>query len=87
MEIPDHEKERLVNEAIKLGQQTESIPFRMASIIGCAIMVRKDYFLSIGGFDQNMNVWGGENIELPIRTWLCGGQVSNELNMGGGLNV
>ena len=48
---------------------------RTATIVGCAIAVQKAYFFRIGTFDSGMNVWGGENIELAFRTWMCGGQV------------
>lgn len=37
--------------------------------------VDKSFFQEIGGFDPEMNIWGGENFEVPFRTWLCGGQV------------
>ena len=37
--------------------------------------MRKQYFNSIGGFDSQQLIWGGENIELSYRAWLCGGQV------------
>ncbi|XP_008401842.1 probable polypeptide N-acetylgalactosaminyltransferase 8 [Poecilia reticulata] len=29
----------------------------------------------IGGLDGGMTVYGGENVELGIRAWLCGGSV------------
>ena len=64
--MPAHERRRLKNEA-----QAHRSP----TLVGCAIAVRKDYFHHIGSFDDGMNVWGGENIELAFRTWMCGGQV------------
>jgi len=68
MEIPKHEMERL-------DFKHDYVSHRTPTIVGCAIAVRKDYFFSIGGFDEDMEIWGGENIELPFRTWMCGGQV------------
>ena len=75
MEVPDHEKSRLKEEAKTDFCDPSALPFRAAALVGCALMVNRDYFLSIGGFDESMNIWGGENIELAIRNWLCGGQV------------
>ena len=35
--------------------------------MGCVLVIDRRYFLEIGGFDEGMDVWGGENIELPVR--------------------
>ena len=72
MQMPAHERRRL---------RSEAQAHRSPTLVGCAIAVRKDYFHHIGGFDDAMNVWGGENIELAFRTWMCGGQVRS---WGGG---
>lgn len=80
MEIPEHENRRLQTIARAEGVPLETIPFRTAALVGCAVAVQREYFFRIGGFDEGMAVWGGENIELAMRNWLCGGQVR-------GLNV
>ena len=79
MELPEHENRRLQAEAADKGMHVESVPFRTAALVGCALAVQRDYFFRIGGFDEGMNVWGGENIELAMRNWLCGGQVDISL--------
>jgi polypeptide N-acetylgalactosaminyltransferase len=35
----------------------------------------KRWWLEIGGMDRELSTWGGENIEISLRTWLCGGQI------------
>jgi len=35
----------------------------------------KSWWEYCGGFDTGMNIWGGENIEFALRTWLFGGTV------------
>ncbi len=39
---------------------------RSAVIIGQFAM-RRDFFYKIGGFDEGMELWGGENLDLPVR--------------------
>ena len=31
----------------------------------------REYFFAIGSYDEGMDVWGGENIEISLRV-LCG---------------
>ncbi|XP_054626360.1 polypeptide N-acetylgalactosaminyltransferase 18 isoform X1 [Dunckerocampus dactyliophorus] len=44
------------------------------ALIGCFVVDRL-YFEEIGLLDEGMEVYGGENVELGIRVWQCGGSV------------
>jgi polypeptide N-acetylgalactosaminyltransferase len=35
----------------------------------------KKWWLNIGGMDSDLSIWGGENIEISLRTWMCGGEI------------
>ncbi|TRY94656.1 hypothetical protein DNTS_021564 [Danionella cerebrum] len=52
-----------------------SAPIRTPAMIGCSFVVNREYFGELGLLDAGMDVYGGENIELGIRVWLCGGSM------------
>ena len=35
----------------------------------------KQWWTTIGGMDDGLETWGGENIEVSLRTWMCGGDI------------
>lgn len=44
-------------------------------MVGAAFVVDVKFFTEIGTYDEGMNIWGGENLELSWRAWLCGGRL------------
>uniref|UniRef100_A0A3Q3E0S9 polypeptide N-acetylgalactosaminyltransferase n=1 Tax=Labrus bergylta TaxID=56723 RepID=A0A3Q3E0S9_9LABR len=51
-----------------------SLPGKNPSIMGIFVADRK-FLGEIGVLDEGMTVCGGENVELGIRVWTCGGSV------------
>lgn len=50
-------------------------PYSTATMIGSGFAVDRSFFYRIGGFDRNMQIWGGENLDLSFRTWMCHGKM------------
>ncbi|KAF1392951.1 hypothetical protein PFLUV_G00033350 [Perca fluviatilis] len=52
----------------------DSQPGKSPSVMGILVADRK-FFGEIGSLDGGMKIYGGENVELGIRVWLCGGSI------------
>ncbi|KAH3782141.1 polypeptide N-acetylgalactosaminyltransferase 13-like [Dreissena polymorpha] len=44
-------------------------------MVGAAYAIDRQFFHEIGEYDEGMKVWGGENLEMAWRIWLCGGRL------------
>lgn len=47
-------------------------PMKSPTMLGAAFVIRKDLFESLGYYDDGFELWGGENLELSFKCWMCG---------------
>lgn len=50
-------------------------PYATPALSGGIFGLWRDFWERSGTYDSNMTEWGGEHIEMSLRTWRCGGRI------------
>ncbi|XP_075465465.1 polypeptide N-acetylgalactosaminyltransferase 5 [Ascaphus truei] len=62
-------------EVIQKNKMTEMDPIRCPVMAGGLFSIDKKYFYELGTYDPGLDVWGGENMEISFKVWMCGGEI------------
>lgn len=62
MTIPERERERT--------NFDRTSPIRTPTHIGCGFSMDREFFFEIGSYDEQMDIWGSENLEMALRVRL-----------------
>ncbi|XP_044159340.1 polypeptide N-acetylgalactosaminyltransferase 5 [Bufo gargarizans] len=62
-------------EVLQKNKITDMDPIRCPVMAGGLFSIDKKYFFELGTYDPGLDVWGGENMEISFKVWMCGGEI------------
>ncbi|CAJ0934356.1 unnamed protein product, partial [Mesorhabditis belari] len=64
-----------MSEAERSRRTSDTQEIRSPTMAGGLLAANRKYFFDVGGYDAEMDIWGGENLEISFRVWMCGGSI------------
>ncbi|XP_058832465.1 putative polypeptide N-acetylgalactosaminyltransferase 9 [Topomyia yanbarensis] len=50
-------------------------PFETPIMAGGLFSINRTFFAHLGWYDEDFGIYGGENVELSLKAWMCGGRL------------
>uniref|UniRef100_A0A182T1B6 Ricin B lectin domain-containing protein n=1 Tax=Anopheles maculatus TaxID=74869 RepID=A0A182T1B6_9DIPT len=61
--------------SLKKKYENKMVPFDTPAMAGGLFTIARKFFDRIGWYDEGFDIYGIENIELSMKSWMCGGKM------------